>query len=175
MEPKPMEGYNEFRILSLMMVPNSGQYVVFLEEVGGGRLVPIWIGIYEGNAILLHLQGEELPRPMTHDLMTNISRVLGMEIERVVVNDLVDNTYYAVIEATFQGQNISIDARPSDSMALAVRAGAPIYVHDRVLDKGVAVMKPITEEDLEEFKEELKRMRPEDFFKNLNEEGPEPD
>jgi len=170
-----MEGYNEFRILSLMMVPNSGQYVVFLEEVGGGRLVPIWIGIYEGNAILLHLQGEELPRPMTHDLMTNISRVLGMEIERVVVNDLVDNTYYAVIEATFQGQNISIDARPSDSMALAVRAGAPIYVHDRVLDKGVAVMKPITEEDLEEFKEELKRMRPEDFFKNLNEEGPEPD
>lgn len=170
-----MDGYNEFRILSLMMVPNSGQYVVFLEEVGGGRMVPIWIGIYEGNAILLHLQGEELPRPMTHDLMTNIARVLGMEIDRIVVNDLVDNTYYAVIEATFQGQNISIDARPSDSMALAVRAGAPIYVHDRVLDKGVAVMKPITEEDLEDFKEELKKMRPEDFFKNLNEEGPEPE
>jgi bifunctional DNase/RNase len=175
MEPKSMNGLNEFRILSLMMVPNSGQYVVFLEEVGGGRLVPIWIGIYEGNAILLHLQGEELPRPMTHDLMTNISRVLGMEIDRVVVNDLVDNTYYAVIEATFQGESISIDARPSDSMALAVRAGAPIFVHDRVLDKGVAVMKPITEDDLEEFKEELKRMRPEDFFKNLNEEGPEPE
>ncbi|MGD2062904.1 MAG: bifunctional nuclease family protein [Nitrospirota bacterium] len=175
MEPKLMDGYNEFRILSLMMVPNSGQYVVFLEEVGGGRMVPIWIGIYEGNAILLHLQGEELPRPMTHDLMTNIARVLGMEIDRIVVNDLVDNTYYAVIEATFQGQNISIDARPSDSMALAVRAGAPIYVHDRVLDKGVAVMKPITEEDLEDFKEELKKMRPEDFFKNLNEEGPEPE
>jgi bifunctional DNase/RNase len=170
-----MDSYHEFRILSLMMVPNSGQYVVFLEEVGGGRMVPIWIGIYEGNAILLHLQGEELPRPMTHDLMTNIARVMGMEIERVVVNDLVDNTYYAVIEATFQGQSLSIDARPSDSMALAVRAGAPIYVHDRVLDKGVAVMKPITEEDLEEFKEELKRMRPDDFFKNLNEEGPEPE
>ncbi|RMF84148.1 MAG: bifunctional nuclease family protein [Nitrospirae bacterium] len=160
----------EFKILSLMLVPNSGQYVVFLEEVGGARMVPIWIGLYEGNAILLHLQGEELPRPMTHDLLVNLTRVLGVEIERVVVNDLVDNTYYALIEANFEGQHLSIDARPSDSMAIAVRVGAPIYVHERVLEKGVAVMKPITEEELESFKEELKNIRPEDFLRGLGEE-----
>ena len=164
---------HEFKILSLMLVPNSGQYVVFLEEANGARMVPIWIGVYEGNAILLRLQGEELPRPMTHDLMINLTRVLGVEIERVVVNDLVDNTYYAVIEATFEGQHLSIDARPSDSMALAVRAGVPIYVHDRVLEKGVAVMKPITEDELESFKEELKQMRPEDFLRDQGEEGGE--
>jgi len=161
----------EFKILSLMLVPNSGQYVVFLEEVDGARMVPIWIGVYEGNAILLQLQGEVMPRPMTHDLMINLTRVLGVEIERVVVNDLVDNTYYAVIEATFEGQHLSIDARPSDSMALAVRAGVPIYVHERVLEKGVAVLKPITEDELSSFKEELKKMRPEDFFRVRGEEG----
>lgn len=164
---------HEFKILSLMLVPNSGQYVVFLEEVEGARMVPIWIGVYEGNAILLQLQGEVLPRPMTHDLMINLTRVLGVEIERVVVNDLVDNTYYALIEASFEGKHLSIDARPSDSMALAVRAGVPIYVDDRVLEKGVAVMKPITEDELESFKEELKQMRPEDFFRSQADEGGE--
>jgi len=90
-------GYKEAKIFSLVLIPLLGQYVLTLEEMGGQRLVPIWIGVNEGNAIGLKLQDEQLPRPMTHDLMNNILKTLGAKVDRVLISDLRDGTYYAVI------------------------------------------------------------------------------
>jgi len=159
----------EARIFSLVLIPILGQYVVTLEEVGGQRLIPIWIGVSEGNAIGLKLQGEALPRPMTHDLMVNLLGQLGAKVERIVVADLKEGTYYAVIEVATDGKRYSVDSRPSDAMALAVRMNAPIFVDDKVWKKCPVIMKPITDEEVEKFKRELQSLRPEDFFKGLAE------
>ena len=167
----------EAKIFSLVLIPLLGQYVVTLEEVGGQRLIPIWIGVNEGNAIGLKLQGEQLPRPMTHDLMSNIFDTLGVKVERVVVSDLRDGTYYAVITLASGPRRYEMDARPSDAMALAVRTSSPIYVDEKVLKKCPMIMKPISEEEAEKFKRDLQNLKPEDFFKGLEGqkgEGPPP-
>ncbi len=170
----------EAKIFSLVLIPLLGQYVVTLEEVGGQRLVPIWIGVNEGNAIGLKLQGEQLPRPMTHDLMSSILGSLGVKVEKVVVTDLEDGTYFASITLMIGTQRHEIDSRPSDAMALAVRTNTPIYIDEKVLKKCPVIMKPITEEEVEKFKKNLQTMKPEDFFKDLEpekgeegKEGPE--
>ncbi len=162
----------EAKIFSLVLIPLLGQYVVTLEELGGQRLIPIWIGVNEGNAIGLKLQGEQLPRPMTHDLLSNILDTLSVKVERVVVTDLRDGTYYALISLSNGGRRHEIDARPSDAMALAVRAGTPIFVDEKVLKKCPVIMKPITDDEAEKFKKELQGLKPEDFFKGL-EDKPE--
>ncbi|MBI3333291.1 MAG: bifunctional nuclease family protein [Candidatus Omnitrophica bacterium] len=165
----------EAKIFSLVLIPLLGQYVVTLEEVGGQRLIPIWIGVNEGNAIGLKLQGEQLPRPMTHDLMSSILTTLGTKVERVVVTDLKDGTYYAVITLNAGPHRYEIDSRPSDAMALAVRTSAPIFVDEKVLKKCPVIMKPISEEEAEKFKRDLQSLKPEDFFRGLEgERGPEP-
>lgn len=157
----------EARIFSLVLIPLLGQYVITLEEVGGQRLIPIWIGINEGNAISLKLQGEQLPRPMTHDLMATLLKELGATVDRVVVADLKDGTYYAAIEITVGTTPHRLDARPSDAMALAVRLNTPIFVDEKVWKKCPVIMKPITDTEVDKFKRELQSMTPEDFFKGL--------
>lgn len=157
----------EARIFSLVLIPLLGQYVITLEEVGGQRLIPIWIGIHEGNAISLRLQGEQLPRPMTHDLMATLLKELGATVDRVVVADLKDGTYYAAIEITAGNTPHRLDARPSDAMALAVRLNTPIFVDEKVWKKCPVIMKPITDTEVDKFKRELQSMTPEDFFKGL--------
>ena len=164
----------EAKIFSLVLIPLLGQYVLTLEEVGGQRLVPIWIGVNEGNAIGLKLQDEQLPRPMTHDLMANSFKTLGVKVERIVVSDLRDGTYYAVIVLNAGQRRYEIDARPSDAMALAVRVSTPIFVDEKVLKKCPVIMKPITEEEVEKFKSNLQNIKPEDFFKGL-EDKPDKD
>lgn len=167
----------EAKIFSLVLIPLLGQYVLTLEEVGGQRLVPIWIGVNEGNAIGLKLQGEQLPRPMTHDLMSNMLSSLGVKVERVVVSDLKEGTYFAVITLQEGQRRYEIDARPSDAMALAVRASTPIFVDEKVLKKCPVIMKPITDEEVGKFKDSLQSLKPEDFFKGLEgepEEGEPP-
>jgi bifunctional DNase/RNase len=173
---KPESRLKEAKIFSLVLIPLLGQYVLTLEEVGGQRLVPIWIGINEGNAIGLKLQEERLPRPMTHDLMYNILNALGIRVERVVVSDLRDGTYYAIVSLIHGDKRYEIDARPSDAMALAVRASSAIYVDEKVLKKCPVIMKPITDEEVEKFKSNLQNLKPEDFFKGLEEssEGESP-
>jgi len=163
--------YKEAKIFSLVLIPLLGQYVVTLEEVGGQRLVPIWIGVNEGNAIGLKLQDEKLPRPMTHDLMSLMLKALGVRVEKVLISDLRDGTYYAVILLAVGAKRFEIDARPSDAMALAVRSETPIFVGEKVLKKCPVIMKPISEDEVEKFKQNLQSMKPEDFFKGL-EEGP---
>jgi len=162
----------EAKIFSLVLIPLLGQYVVTLEEVGGQRLIPIWIGINEGNAISLKLQGEQLPRPMTHDLMSGMLETLGVKVERIVVTDLKDGTYYAMITLFSGTRRYEIDSRPSDAMALAVRTSTPIFVDEKVLKKCPVIMKPISEEEVDKFKKDLQGLKPEDFFKGL-EEKPE--
>lgn len=159
----------EAKIFSLVLIPLLGQYVVTLEEVGGQRLIPIWIGVNEGNAIGLKLQGEELPRPMTHDLLSNILGSLSVKVDRIVVTDLRDGTYYAVISLSSGTRRYEIDSRPSDAMALAVRTSTPIYVDEKVLKKCPVIMKPITEDEVEKFKQNLQSLKPEDFFKGFEE------
>lgn len=157
----------EAKIFSLVLIPLLGQYVLTLEELEGQRLVPIWIGVNEGNAIGLKLQNERLPRPMTHDLMVLVLEALKVKVERIVVTDLKDGTYYAVVTLLQGSERYQIDSRPSDAMALAVRTATPIFVDEKVLKKCPVIMKPISEEEVEKFKADLQNLKPEDFFKGL--------
>ena len=158
-------------IVSLFPLP---QYVVVLEDKEKTRLVPIWIGVSEGNAIALEMQGEKFPRPLTHDLMVNFLKLLGAEVEKVVITDLRDSSYYALIFVRHDGKTLEVDARPSDSLALAVRLHCPIYIDEKVLKKCPPISTRITDEEAEKFKEALKTMTPEQFFKSL-EESPAPE
>ena len=159
----------EARITSLVSLFPLPQYVVVLEDVEKTRLVPIWIGVNEGNAIALEMQGEKFPRPLTHDLIVNLLKTLGAEIEKIVINDLRESSYYALIHIRCAGKTFEIDARPSDSLALAVRVQCPIFIDEKVLNKCPKIETPITHEEIEKFKEDLKKMSPEQFFKTLEE------
>lgn len=159
------------KIYSLIFIPPLAQYVVTLEEMDGTRLVPIWIGINEGNAIAMVLQGEKFHRPLTHDLLANILKDVGAKVEKIIISDLKENAYYAVITIKQNGKTYEIDSRPSDAMALAVRTNCPIFIDEKVLKLCPVINKPISEEDVKKFKEELKNLRPDDFFKKLDEEG----
>lgn len=165
----------EARITSLVSLFPLPQYVVVLEDVEKTRLVPIWIGVNEGNAIALEMQGEKFPRPLTHDLMVNLLKELGAVVEKVVVNDLKENSYYALIHIRHNGRALALDARPSDSLALAVRLHCPIFIDEAVLKKCPPVRGPISQDEIEKFKKELKSMTPEEFFKKLEEAPPAPE
>jgi len=164
----------EARISSLVSLFPLPQYVVILEDAEKTKLVPIWIGVNEGNAIALEMQGEKFPRPLTHDLMVNILKELKAQIEKVVISDLKDNSYYALIYIKCGGVTLTIDARPSDSLALAVRVRCPIYIDEKVLKMCPHIERPITEDEVQKFKDALKTMTPEEFFKRL-EEAPPPE
>ena len=156
-------------VVSLFPLP---QYVVVLEDLEKTKLVPIWIGVNEGNAIALEMQGEKFPRPLTHDLMVNIFKILHAEVEKIVISDLKDNSYYALIYMKCDGKTMTIDARPSDSLALAVRVHCPIFIDEKVLKKCPRIEGPITKDEIEKFKDTLKTMSPEEFFKSLEEAPP---
>ena len=162
----------EAKISSLVSLFPMPQYVVVLEDLEKTRLVPIWIGIHEGNAIALEMQGEKFPRPLTHDLTVNLLKNLGGVLEKVVISDLRDNSYYAVLFVRHQGKVLEIDARPSDSLALAVRVKCPIFVDEKVLKKCPRIDESISHEDIEKFKNALKTMSSEEFFKKLEEAPP---
>ena len=123
----------EMRIRGLMMDPVTNMPIVILKDVNGGAVLPIWVGIYEANAIALEIEKVATPRPMTHDLIKNLLMGLEAQVRKVVVNELKDDTFYALIWLERDGQVMSIDSRPSDALALALRVDCPIYVDDEVL------------------------------------------
>lgn len=124
----------EVKIRALMMDPNSGTPIIILKDVNSETMLPIWVGAYEANAIALEIEKIAPPRPMTHDLLRNLIIELGMKVERVVVTSLRDNTFYAVIELTAgNGDPMRLDSRPSDAIALALRADCPIFVDLEVI------------------------------------------
>ncbi|MBI4432412.1 MAG: bifunctional nuclease family protein [Candidatus Omnitrophica bacterium] len=159
----------EAKISSLVSLFPLPQYVVVLEDIEKTRLVPIWIGVNEGNAIALEMQGEKFPRPLTHDLVVNLLVSVQAKIEKVVINDLKENSYYAIIHLRHNGKVLEIDARPSDSLALAVRVRCPIFIDEKVLKICPQIEGQITDEEIEKFKNSLKTMTPEEFFKSLEE------
>jgi len=122
-------------VSGLTLDPVTEGPIVVLEETQGKRKLLIWIGLLEANAIATELEGIKLSRPMTHDLFKNIMELLDLKINKVEVCDLKDNTYYALIYVTYDGKQISVDARPSDALALSLRVNAPIFVAEEVIQK----------------------------------------
>jgi bifunctional DNase/RNase len=123
----------EMKIRGLMMDPVTNMPIVLLKDVGGETVLPIWVGVYEANAIALEIEKVTTPRPMTHDLIKNVLTGLDALIHKVVVTELKDDTFFAVIWVEREGQVVSIDSRPSDALALALRMDCPIFVDDQVL------------------------------------------
>jgi bifunctional DNase/RNase len=123
----------EMKIRGLMMDPVTNMPVVVLRDSDGGSILPIWVGIYEANAIALEIEKVQTPRPMTHDLLKNVLLGLQVMVRKIVVNDLKDDTFYALIWMERDGQIFAIDSRPSDALALALRLDCPIFVEDHVL------------------------------------------
>jgi len=161
----------ETRLYSLSQV--GGQCVMVLEEINGPRLLPVWIGLYEGGAIGMALSGQQFPRPLSHALFMGIMRELKGNLKSVTITELKDATFFAEICLVQDGREIKIDARPSDSVALAVRANCPILVREDVFKACPELLKPISEEEVDEFKKKLDHMTPEDFFKDLKKKGEE--
>jgi uncharacterized protein len=123
----------EMTIRGLMMDPVSNMPIVILKDVGGETVLPIWVGVYEANAIALEMEKVSTPRPMTHDLIKNVLTGLEALVHKVVVTELKEDTFYAVIWLERSGEVISIDSRPSDALALALRVDCPIFVEETVL------------------------------------------
>ena len=118
---------------------NNNLWVILLEDEANKRILPIWIGTFEANSIAMELSSQVTPRPMTHDLIKNIIGSLDAEIDWVAVNDIRDNTYYAIIMLRHNGREIAVDARPSDSIAIALRCKVPILVSEQVIEKKAAI------------------------------------
>ena len=129
----------EMTIKGLMVDPITNMPIVILRDQEGQRVLPIWVGIFEANAIALQIENVTTQRPMTHDLLRNVIADLKATVERIVVCDVQDNTFYALIYVTRNGESMAIDARPSDAIALALRARAPIFVEEKVIDHAKTV------------------------------------
>ncbi len=130
-----MEDLVEVQIRGLMLDPVTNMPIVVLKELESEMVLPIWVGVFEANAIALELEKTSTPRPMTHDLLRNLARGLGAEVTRVVVSDLREDTFYAVIYMQQGGEDVAMDARPSDAIALALRWDCPIFVNRGVLGR----------------------------------------
>ncbi|MCB1195018.1 bifunctional nuclease family protein [bacterium] len=155
------------QVYTIMMVPVTGQFVVLLEEIDGTRLLPIWIGRSEGESILIKLQNIDLPRPITHDLFVNVLSSFKATVQKVLISDLHDNTYYAEITLMHNNKPLVIDARPSDGIAIALRAGADLFIAQKVFEKCPVVSKPISQKEVDDFKSKLETLNPKDFFQDL--------
>ena len=145
------------------------QPIVLLKTADGNKFLPIWIGHPEAAAILMKLQSQAPPRPMTHDLMSELLEQLEAQVVRITVTELRENTFYAQITVTLDGREIEVDSRPSDAIALAIRADAPIFAADRVIEEsaiefeGEDVDQEVLEAEVAKFKNFLDEVTPEDF------------
>jgi len=148
----------EMKIRGLMMDPVTNAPIVVLKDVHGNSVLPIWVGVYEANAIALEIEKVQTPRPMNHDLLRNVFLGLEVRVDKVVVSDLKDDTFYAVIWIERDGQPVMIDARPSDALALALRMDCPIFVDEQVLKNSkvtTALAERTTNDQLKNYLENL--------------------
>jgi len=123
----------EVRIRGLMMDPSTNMPIVVLKDVGSDTVMPIWVGIFEANAIAIEIEKVSAPRPMTHDLARNLMRNMNAELEKIVITELRDDTFFALLWIRQDGELMTMDARPSDAIALALRADCPIFVSEQVM------------------------------------------
>jgi bifunctional DNase/RNase len=157
----------ELQLVGVRVELPTNQPIVLLKEREGERYLPIWIGPVEATAIALGMQGIETLRPMTHDLMRDLLQGLGISVDRIVITELRDGTFYAEIQMSQNGATVAVSSRPSDALALAVRMELTIFANEEVLDEASIAVKDDQEEDaekeLERFREFLEQVTPEDF------------
>jgi len=153
----------EVKIRGLMMDPVTNMPVVVLKETQGSGILPIWVGVYEANAIALEIEKVQTPRPMTHDLLKNVLDGLNVHVLKVVVSDLRDDTFYALIWMESDGRTMSMDSRPSDALALALRLDCPIYVEDQVLKSSKMANTVSDKSSSEELRKWLENLNDEDL------------
>jgi bifunctional DNase/RNase len=158
----------EFRIKGLMMDPLTNAPIVVLQEVRGDAFLPIWVGIFEANAIALQIEKVDMPRPMTHDLLKAVLDHLDIEVTKIVVSELRENTFYALIFLRSGDRTITIDSRPSDAIAIALRTDSPIFITDEVLAKSHKPEVPTPSSGrhaTEDIKKWLENLNPDDLGK----------
>jgi bifunctional DNase/RNase len=155
----------EMKIKGLMIDPITNMPIIILRDPVGSAVLPIWVGIFEANAIALQIENVTTPRPMTHDLLRNVIQDLKADILKIVVSDLKENTFYALIHLQVNGEPLAVDARPSDAIALALRARAPIYVEDRVIDNAKTIDFAPDKGDAERLQKWLESLDPDDMGK----------
>ncbi len=148
----------EMKIRGLMVDPVNNTPIIILRDASGNSILPIWVGVYEANAIALEIEKVTTPRPMTHDLIKNLLTGVEATVHKVVVSELKDETFYAVIWLEQNGELISVDSRPSDALALALRLDCPIYVEEQVLQSSRSannISDKVTNEELKRWLENL--------------------
>jgi bifunctional DNase/RNase len=155
----------EMTIKGLMVDPITNMPIIILRDQDGQRVLPIWVGVFEANAIALQIENVTTPRPMTHDLLRNVIQDLRAQIDKIVVSDIKENTFYALIYLRMNGDSIAIDARPSDAIALALRARAPIFVEERVIDHARTVDFAPEKGDAERLQKWLESLDPDELGK----------
>lgn len=153
----------EFKIKGLMMDPITNSPIVILQDSQSGTLLPIWVGIFEANAIALQIERVDTPRPMTHDLLKNVLQHMDTRVEKIVVTELKENTFYALIHLRHDGQSMIIDSRPSDAIALALRTDSPIFVEEEVVQNSRNITLDKENLDPEEVKKWLESLNPEEL------------
>jgi bifunctional DNase/RNase len=152
-------------IKGLMLDPSSNVPIVILKDTESQLFLPIWIGPFEANAIALRMEGVDSPRPMTHDLLRLTIEQLGARVEKIVISDLRENTFFALIHLKRGEENIEVDARPSDAIALALRSQAPIFVLRSVMESAHAVDLAAQVSDEDKLKKWLEEISPEELGK----------
>jgi uncharacterized protein len=155
----------EMTIKGLMVDPVTNMPIVILRDKEGQKVLPIWVGIFEANAIALQIENISTPRPMTHDLLRNVITDLQATVQKVVVYDLQENTFYAFIYLALHGDTVAIDARPSDAIALALRTRAPIFVEEAVIDSAKTVDFSSDSHDADRLHKWLESLGPDDLGK----------
>lgn len=155
----------EFKIKGLMMDPITNSPIVILQDAEKNTLLPIWVGIFEANAIALQIERVDTPRPMTHDLLKNVLMQFEAHIEKIVVTELRENTFYALIHVGINGEIMTIDSRPSDAIALALRTDSPIFVTEDVIANSRNITLDKENLDPEEVRKWLENLNPEDLGK----------
>ncbi len=153
----------EMSIKGLMVDPITNMPIIILRDKDGERVLPIWVGIFEANAIALQIENIATPRPMTHDLLRNVIQDLNATVQKIVVCDLQENTFYAMIYLALNGDTLAIDARPSDAIALALRTRAPIFVEDTVIDNAKPFEFSTEQPDAERLHKWLESLDPDDM------------
>ena len=155
----------EMSIKGLMVDPISNMPIVILRDKEGAKTLPIWVGMFEANAIALQIENISTPRPMTHDLLRNVIHDLKASVQKIVVCDLQDSTFYALIYLVLNGEVVAIDARPSDAIALALRTRAPIFVEETVIDNAKTVDVTADKADADRLHKWLESLDPDDLGK----------
>ena len=155
----------EMRIKGLMLDPVTNMPIIILSDMEGQRILPIWVGFFEANAIALQMENVATPRPMTHDLLKNVISGLNATVKKILVNNLWDNTFYALIYVEMNGETLAIDSRPSDAIALALRMKSPIFVEEEVIQKAKSIEGTRDLSDSESLQKWLENLRPEELGK----------